>query len=94
MANTTASASGTNRNLATPVRKNIGTNTMQIHNVETSAGTAICCEPSRMARDGILALCQISIDVLDCDRGVIHENAHGQRQTAQSHDVDGLVQGR
>ena len=49
MANTTASARGTNRYLATPVRKNIGTNTMQMQIVETKAGSAICCEPSRMA---------------------------------------------
>ncbi len=49
MAKTTASASGTNRNLATPVRKNIGTNTMQIDRVETNAGTAICDAPSKMA---------------------------------------------
>ena len=49
MANTTASASGANRYLGTPVRKNIGTNTMQIANVETNAGTAICDAPSRIA---------------------------------------------
>ncbi len=49
MAKTTASANGTNRNLATPVRKNMGTKTMQMHSVETKAGTAICDAPSRMA---------------------------------------------
>ena len=49
MANTTASASGTKRNFAAPVRKNMGTNTMQIQIVETNAGTAICDAPSRMA---------------------------------------------
>ena len=49
MAKTTASAKGTNKNFATPARKNIGTKTMQIQIVETKAGTAICCEPSRIA---------------------------------------------
>jgi len=49
MANTTASASGTNRNLAMPANKNMGTNTMQIANVETSAGSAIWCAPSNIA---------------------------------------------
>src|SRR6266436_2352511 len=49
MAKLTASASGTNKNLATPERKNMGMNTMQMHRVETKAGTAICCAPSRMA---------------------------------------------
>ena len=41
MAKTTASARGMNRNLAIPASKNIGTNTMQIDNVETRAGRAI-----------------------------------------------------
>ena len=49
MANTTASARGTNRYRAVPARKNIGTKTMQMHSVETKAGTAICAEPSRIA---------------------------------------------
>ena len=35
--------------MATPLRKNIGTNTMQILSVETKAGTAICAAPSRIA---------------------------------------------
>ena len=50
IASTTASASGVNRYRAAPVRKITGTNTMQMHSVETNAGTAICCAPSRMAR--------------------------------------------
>ncbi len=49
IANTTASAIGTNRNLATPERKNIGTNTMQMHRVETNAGTPISPAPTRIA---------------------------------------------
>ena len=49
IAKTTASANGTNRNRDTPERKNIGKNTMQMHNVDTSAGTAICAAPSRIA---------------------------------------------
>ncbi len=54
MAKLTASASGTNRKRATPLRKNMGTKTMQMQSVETNAGTAICCAPSRMA-------CRISL---------------------------------
>ncbi len=41
IANTTASANGTNRNFDTPVSRNIGTNTTQMHSVDTSAGSAI-----------------------------------------------------
>src|SRR6202163_4259033 len=47
MANTTASASGTNRYRATPDSKNMGANTMQIERVETKAGVAICDALSR-----------------------------------------------
>ena len=41
IANTTASAIGTNRNLATPSRKNIGTKTIQMQSIDTNAGVAI-----------------------------------------------------
>lgn len=41
IANITASAIGTNRKRATPVRKNIGTNTMQMQSSETKAGVTI-----------------------------------------------------
>ena len=49
MANTTASASGTNRKPATPGRKNIGTNTMQMQRRLTKAGVTIWRAPSRIA---------------------------------------------
>jgi len=42
MAKITASARGTKRNFATPDKKNMGMNTMQMQIVETKAGTAIC----------------------------------------------------
>src|SRR5436305_1775280 len=50
MAKITAIASGGKRNLAVPLRKKIGTKTMQMQSVETNAGTAICDAPSRIAR--------------------------------------------
>ena len=43
-------ASGTKSDFAAPVMNTTGTNTMQMHSVETNAGTAICCAPSRIAR--------------------------------------------
>src|SRR6476659_5143458 len=46
---TTASASGTKRNRATPERKNIGTKTMQMASVETNAGTPISPAPITIA---------------------------------------------
>jgi hypothetical protein len=50
MATTTPSARGVNSDCTAPVRKTTGTNTMQIDRVETNAGMAICCAPSRIAR--------------------------------------------
>ena len=49
MANITLSAIGTNRKRATPLRKNIGMNTMQMHSKDTKAGMTICDAPSRIA---------------------------------------------
>ena len=94
MAKMTASASGTNRNFATPVRKNIGTNTMQMQSVETNAGTAICCAPSRMACRISLPIAKVALDVFDFHRRVIDQNADRERQAAQRHDVDGLARAR
>jgi len=49
IANTTPSAIGTNSDRAAPVRNAIGANTIQMHKVDTNAGTAICCAPSMIA---------------------------------------------
>jgi hypothetical protein len=43
-------ASGVNSDFAAPVRKPTGRKTMQMAKVETNAGTAICCAPSRISR--------------------------------------------
>ena len=65
IAKTTASAIGTNRYRATPVRKNIGTKTMQMQIVETKAGMAICCAPSRIAGSRSLpcSRCQLMFSI-------------------------------
>ncbi len=92
MAKTTASASGTKRNFATPVRKNIGTKTMQMQMVETKAGTAICGGAIENRLLHFLALRQVAFDVLDFDGGVVDQDSDGEGKTAQGHDVDGLAQ--
>src|SRR5437899_8035040 len=48
-ANTTAIASGRNSAAAGPLKKNIGTNTIEMEIVETNAGVAICAAPSMIA---------------------------------------------
>ena len=84
IADITASASGTNRKRGTPVRKNIGTNTMQMHNSDTKAGVTICSAPSRIACLDFLALLEMPVDVLDRHRRLVDQNAHGERQAAQA----------
>ena len=69
----------------------MGTNTMQMDSVETSAGTVICCEPSRIAGSTSIALLEMPVDVLDGHRRIIDQDAHRQRQAAQGHEIDGLA---
>src|ERR1700722_11678843 len=49
IANTTASASGVKIYFAAPDNNVTGTNTMQMHNVDTSAGAATCCALFKIA---------------------------------------------
>ncbi len=63
---------------------------MQMHSVETSSGAPICCEPSRMASLQPAAFLEVPLDVLDGDRRIIDQDADGERQPAQRHDVDRL----
>ena len=61
---------------------------MQIARVETSAGSG---DLRRAVEDRLLeflARFEIAIDVLDGDGGVVDQDADGQRQSAQGHDVD------
>ena len=94
MANITASAIGTNRKRATPSRKNIGTNTMQMQSSDTKAGVTICRAPSMIAVSTGLALLEVPVDVLDGDGGVVDQDADGERQAAQGHDVQRLAERR
>ena len=79
-----------NRNFAAPVRKNTGTNTMQMHSVETNAGTR---DLLRAVEDRLLerlSLAQVAVDVLDLHRRVVDEDADRERQPAERHDVQRL----
>jgi hypothetical protein len=74
-------------------RKNIGTKAMQMHSSDTKAGCTICARHP----DGVLhtlALFQVPVDVLDGHGGVVHQDAHRQRQAAQRHDVERLARQR
>ena len=90
MAKTTASASGTNRYRATPLRKNMGRKTMQIDRVETSAGTAICAAPSRIeaARSFPSSMKRSMFSIVTV--ASVDKDPDRQGQAAQRHDIDGL----
>ena len=84
MANITASAIGTNRKRATPVRKNIGTNTMQMHSSDTKAGVTICVGAVHDRGLDLLALFEMPVDVLDRHRRFVDQDADRERQPAQA----------
>ncbi len=65
---------------------------MQMHKVETSAGTAICAAPSRIASYTWIPIFQVTLDIFDGDGGIVHQDSHGESQAAQGHDVDGFMQ--
>ena len=72
----------------------MGTKTMQIHSKDTNAGI----DDLRSAvDDGLfhgLALLQVIIDALDGHCRFVHQNADGQREAAQGHDVQRLADRR
>ena len=65
---------------------------MQIQSDETKAGTAIWLAPLRMPSCSFSPRLEVIVDVLDRHRGVVDQDADGQRQAAQGHDVDRLAQ--
>src|SRR5579883_528986 len=79
MANTTAKPSGTKSECAGSVKKKTGTKTMQIDKVETNAGSATCCAPSRMALTMSLPiaifLCTFSISTVASSTSMPTANA-------------------
>ena len=92
MAKTTASPSGTNRNLATPPRKEHGDK----YDADGERGNEGRNSDFRSAIQNcllhLLAHFQVAIDVLNFYRGVVDQNSDRQRQPAERHDVDGLAQ--
>ena len=70
--------------------KNDGTNTATTDSIASSRGTTTSpLASSTRARDRRAAR-QVRVDVLDRDRRLVDEDADGQRQAAERHDVDRL----
>ena len=65
---------------------------MQMASVDTNAGTAICCAPSRMACFNSFFMPKVALDVFNFYSGIVHQYPDRQRQAAQRHDVERLTQ--
>ena len=86
----TDSDSGENRYLAVPCSRKIGTNTMQMHSVESRVGTPTSPAPSMIASSSGSPIAHVALDVLDHDRAVIDQDADRQRKAAERHGVERL----
>ena len=67
---------------------------MQMHSSETNAGVTICVGAVHDRGLDLLALLEMPVDVLDRHRGVVDQDADGERQAAQRHDVERLADRR
>ena len=70
--------------------KNEEMNTARMQTIAKSRGMAVWAFPSRTALAIEGAWLHLGVDVFDLHRRLIHQNADGQRQSAQGHQVDRL----
>ena len=75
-------------------RKNIGTNTMQIHSSETKAGVDDLRGAVHDRGLHFLAVLQMPVDVFDRHRSVVDQDADREREPAERHDVQRLAHRR
>ena len=87
-----ASASGRNRYPATPESWNSGSQTMQMHRGRYESRHHDLVGALDDAGLEIGAAFKVAVDVLDDDGGVVHQDADGECQAPQRHDVDGLAE--
>ena len=71
--------------------KNEGRNTASTQSIASSRGTAVCWLPRRTARATEPVPFHLVVDILDLDGGLVDQDADGQRQAAQGHQVDRLA---
>src|SRR3954471_7467625 len=90
----TASAIGTKRNRATPLRKNIGTKTMQMQSSDTNAGVTICRAPSMIEVSTSLpcSRCQLMFSIVTVASSTRIPTASAS--PPQRHDVERLAERR
>jgi len=65
---------------------------MQMHSVATKGRHADLARPHHDGLFNVLAHVNVALDVLDGHNGLIHQNAHRQRQTPQGHEIERFAQ--
>ncbi len=93
MAKMTASARGTKRNLRDAGKKEHGHEDDADAERGDERGNGDLLRAVENGLHGFLAHGQVAIDVFDFDGGIVHEDADGEGQAAEGHDVDGLAEG-
>ena len=88
IANTTASASGVNRNRATPVSSTTGKNTMQMDRVPTRVGVGNLMGAVEDRNQQRLVHRVVAVDVLDFDGGIVDQHSDCKCDPAERHRVD------
>ena len=73
--------------------KNDGTKTARMQNIESRRAMAVRVQASTTARARETPGSMLGVDVLDLDGGFVHQDADGERESAERHDVDGLPGG-
>ena len=90
IAKPTASDSGTNSDRAAPCMKNDETNTARMQSMASSRGHGGLCDAIQHGPRQRLAALQLRVDVLDLDGRFVDQDADGQGQPAERHQVDRL----
>ena len=68
-----------------------GMNTARMQSMASNRGTVVSAVASQRGAGEALAIGEMGVDVLDRDRRFVDQDADGQRQAAERHDVDRLA---
>ena len=91
MAKPTASDSGTNSERTGSAMMNAGMNTDRMHTIASRRGTAVSLLPRSHRPGQRRSVLHLRVDVLERDGRLVDEDADGQGQAAEGHDVDGVA---
>ena len=88
MANPTPRVSGMNSDRSGSPMMNAGMNTDRMQSKASNRGTAVSIAAVENRRSDVVGTFHLHVNVLDCHRRLVDQDADGQRHAAQRHDVD------